>query len=180
MSACQRSSPRGDRDRPSRCARRRRRGRQPDGDLELALRLGELGVVFEAAEQLLDASRRRERRARRRTGARGRRREIAGLQVDPRQPAQRVRLAALVAGLATHRQRALEAQAGLGHVAGLERDFAEHELAFALDLLVPDLAGDRQALLEVRSRAGVVALVQADLAEMQQADRFADAVVRGA
>ena len=130
-------------------------------------------MVFEAAEQLLAHLEGAEGTQGIRE-ARPCRREVAGLQVDAREPAQRVRLAALVAGFATHRQRALEPQTRLGHIARLERDFAEHQLAFALDLLVTDLAGDRQALLEVRAGHRVVAPVQPDLAQMQEADRFAD------
>ena len=117
------------------------------------------------------------RKARRASARRTRAdREIARLQVDPRQPAQGVRLAALVARLATHRQGALEPEVGLGVVGHFERDLAEHQLAFALDLLVTYLAGDRQALLELGPGHRVIAPVQADLAEVQQADGFAEAV----
>src|SRR4051794_2533494 len=133
-------------------------------------------MVLETAEQLLRHLE-RPKRLQRGVEPSARRVERGGAQIEPAEPPLRDRIAALVACLPTHGQRARQPLAGLRQIARFIGNLAEQPLALALDLLVLDLAREREARLEMKARACVVVDVHLDLAEVEQPDRLAEPVV---
>ena len=83
-------------------------------------------------------------------------------------------LAATVAGLAAHRQRAVQIPAGVVDATRFQRAAAQGQFGFALDLAILDPLRNAQAVTQAGLRERLVAGIDRDLAQVQQPDRFAE------